>query len=131
MIGWFSIQECASTVGLSMAGFQLGNVVSLLLTPATISSLGISGPFVLFSSLGLLWLSPWIYAVTDDPGESPFVSKYEVQLIREGKVDFAATGDKRLLAGTANSAGIFAAITGTASAGCSCSGWDLFRSSRR
>lgn len=82
---WFPGDERASAVGVSMAGFHLGNVVGLLLTPILLSSIGISGPFILFSSLGLLWLSSWVYKVTSDPRESPFVSKSELRLIQTGK----------------------------------------------
>ncbi|XP_021289480.1 probable anion transporter 3, chloroplastic [Herrania umbratica] len=84
---WFPGDERASAVGVSMAGFHLGNVVGLLLTPILLSSIGISGPFILFSSLGLLWLSSWVYKVTSDPRESPFVSKSELRLIQTGKID--------------------------------------------
>lgn len=84
---WFPGHERASAVGISMAGFHLGNVVGLILTPIMLSSIGISGPFILFSSLGLLWLSSWTYRVTSDPRESPFITKSELRLIQVGKVD--------------------------------------------
>lgn len=70
-----------------MAGFHLGNVAGLLLTPMMLSSIGISGPFILFSSLGLLWFVTWAYKVTDHPRESNFISKSELQLIQAGKTD--------------------------------------------
>ncbi|XVE76507.1 hypothetical protein DITRI_Ditri12bG0179200 [Diplodiscus trichospermus] len=84
---WFPGHERASAIGISMAGFHLGNVVGLILTPIMLSSIGISGPFILFSSLGLLWLSSWVYKVTSDPRESPFITKSELRLIQAGKVD--------------------------------------------
>ncbi|XP_022743005.1 probable anion transporter 3, chloroplastic isoform X2 [Durio zibethinus] len=84
---WFPGHERASAVGISMAGFHLGNVVGLILTPIMLSSIGISGPFIFFSSLGLLWLSSWVYKVTNDPRESPFIGKSELRLIQAGKVD--------------------------------------------
>ncbi|XWS55562.1 hypothetical protein CRYUN_Cryun09bG0010800 [Craigia yunnanensis] len=84
---WFPGHERARAVGISMAGFHLGNVVGLILTPIMLSSIGISGPFILFSSLGLLWLSSWVYKVTSDPKESPFIGKSELRLIQAGKVD--------------------------------------------
>ncbi|GAB4826103.1 Probable anion transporter 3, chloroplastic [Ancistrocladus abbreviatus] len=82
-----------------MAGFQLGNVVGLLLTPIVMGSIGISGPFVLFSSLGLLWLTTWAYGVTSDPRESPFITKSELQLIQNGKVDTTASSGNLLPVG--------------------------------
>lgn len=84
-VRWFPIHERASAVGISMAGFHLGNVVGLLLTPIVMSSIGLSGPFVLFSSLGLLWLSTWECNMTNDPRESSLVSKSELRLIQAGK----------------------------------------------
>ncbi|BAT84179.1 hypothetical protein LR48_Vigan03g097900 [Vigna angularis] len=82
---WFPTNERASALGMSMAGFHLGNVVGLLLTPIMLSTIGISGPFILFSSLGLLWMMTWAYRVTDDPAESNFISRAEQRLIQAGK----------------------------------------------
>ncbi|KAK7294640.1 hypothetical protein RJT34_17530 [Clitoria ternatea] len=82
---WFPTNERASAVGISMAGFHLGNVIGLLLTPIMLSTIGISGPFILFSSLGLLWVMTWLYRVTDDPMESHFISRSEQRLIQAGK----------------------------------------------
>ncbi|CAA3027367.1 probable anion transporter 3, chloroplastic [Olea europaea subsp. europaea] len=84
---WFPSQERASAVGIAMGGFHLGNVVGLILTPLLMSSIGISGPFVLFSSLGFLWLMTWSYRVTNDPLESNSISKSELRLILAGKSD--------------------------------------------
>ncbi|XP_020235247.1 probable anion transporter 3, chloroplastic isoform X2 [Cajanus cajan] len=82
---WFPTNERASALGISMAGFHLGNVVGLLLTPIMLSTVGILGPFILFSCLGLLWVMTWTYRVTDDPMESNFVSRSEQRLIQAGK----------------------------------------------
>ncbi|KAH7842299.1 hypothetical protein Vadar_003739 [Vaccinium darrowii] len=82
---WFPSHERATAVGMSMAGFHLGNVAGLVLTPLAMSSIGISGPFIFFSSLGLLWLTTWAYGVTNDPNENQFISKSELRLIQAGK----------------------------------------------
>jgi ACS family sodium-dependent inorganic phosphate cotransporter len=79
-----------------MAGFHLGNVIGLLLTPIMLSTVGISGPFILFSSLGLLWLTRWANGVTSDPRDSPFVSKSELRLIQAGKTDSPANNSGQL-----------------------------------
>ncbi|KAI3474713.1 hypothetical protein Pfo_029898 [Paulownia fortunei] len=84
---WFPTHERATAVGISMGGFQLGNVVGLVLTPLVMTSIGISGPFILFTSLGLLWLITWTFRVTNDPQESSSISKTELQLIQAGKSD--------------------------------------------
>ncbi|KAJ9545173.1 hypothetical protein OSB04_024880 [Centaurea solstitialis] len=82
---WFPCNERATAVGLSMGGFHLGNVVGLVLTPIVMSSVGLSGPFILFSSLGLLWLTMWTLRITNDPQESPSISNSELRLIQAGK----------------------------------------------
>lgn len=84
---WFPCHERATAVGISMGGFHLGNVVGLVLTPLFMTSVGISGPFILFSSLGLLWLTTWISRVTNDPKESNSITKTELRLIQAGKSD--------------------------------------------
>ncbi|KAL2902108.1 putative anion transporter 3 chloroplastic [Bienertia sinuspersici] len=94
---WFPVHERARAVGISMAGFQLGNVLGLCLSPILMSLIGISGPFVLFSSLGLLWLMSWIYGVTNDPRQSPFVTKAELRLIQAGKAAHHSNGKKQTL----------------------------------
>ncbi|XP_050215118.1 probable anion transporter 3, chloroplastic [Mercurialis annua] len=93
---WFPTEERASAVGLSMAGFHLGNVVGLLLTPIMLSTIGISGPFILFASLGILWVSTWTNGVTDDPRDSPFVTVSELRLIQAGKIDSPAPNKGQL-----------------------------------
>ncbi|KAH6806882.1 phosphate transporter 4 [Perilla frutescens var. frutescens] len=84
---WFPTNERATAVGISMGGFQLGNVVGLVLTPVAISSIGIYGPFVVFTFLGFLWLIIWTYRVVNDPQESTSISKPELKLIQAGKSD--------------------------------------------
>ncbi|KAJ7961295.1 Phosphate transporter [Quillaja saponaria] len=91
---WFPSHERASAVGLSMAGFHLGNVVGLLLTPIMLSTTGIPGPFILFSSLGLLLLTSWSYQVANDPQDSICISKSELRLIQSGKMDSPKTTGK-------------------------------------
>lgn len=84
---WFPCHERATAIGISMGGFHLGNVVGLVLTPLFMTSIGISGPFILFASLGLLWLTTWVSRVTNDPQESNSITKAELRLIQAGKSD--------------------------------------------
>lgn len=91
---WFPNNERASAVGFSMAGFHLGNVVGLLLTPIMLTSIGIMGPFILFASLGLLWLMTWEQGVTNDPRESQLISKSELRLIQAGKTNSPVNSSK-------------------------------------
>lgn len=73
-----------------MAGFHLGNVAGLVLTPLMMSSMGVSGPFYLFSMIGLLWVTKWAYDVTSNPEDSRFISKSELRLIQDGKSQSSA-----------------------------------------
>lgn len=82
---WFPRTERATAVGLSMAGFHLGNVISLLATPALMSHGGVFGPFVTFGLLGFLWLSVWLPAISNDPQFHPRISKSELLYIQDGK----------------------------------------------
>ncbi|KAF5178516.1 Ascorbate transporter protein [Thalictrum thalictroides] len=84
---WFPNQERASAVGISMAGFHLGNVIGFLLTPIMMSTTGISGPFTLFACLGFFWLTVWALAIRNDPRDSHLISSAELRLIQAGKTD--------------------------------------------
>ncbi|KAF9598514.1 hypothetical protein IFM89_028046 [Coptis chinensis] len=91
---WFPNHERASAVGISMGGFHLGNVVGFLVTPIMMSTTGLSGPFFLFASLGILWLTIWAYGVTNDPQDSRQISNAELQLIQAGKSNSATKNGK-------------------------------------
>ncbi|RWW13669.1 hypothetical protein GW17_00022592 [Ensete ventricosum] len=91
---WFPCNERASAVGIAMAGFHLGNVMSLLLSPIILSSVGINGTFAFFASLGFVWLSAWTGRIPNDPRDSPDISHSELQLIRAGKIDSKMEGSQ-------------------------------------
>ncbi|KAL4188441.1 hypothetical protein AMTRI_Chr08g160150 [Amborella trichopoda] len=94
---WFPSNERASAVGLSMAGFHTGNVISLLLTPVIMSKVGISGPFALFGILGFAWLSVWIFRVTNDPSDNQLITQRELMLIQAGKPKISKTDGRDCL----------------------------------
>ncbi|KAH9324774.1 hypothetical protein KI387_004952 [Taxus chinensis] len=81
---WFPSTERATAVGLSMAGFHLGNVISLLASPILMSQAGVFGPFLTFGLLGFLWLSKWVPAIHNDPLSHPRISKSELLYIQDG-----------------------------------------------
>uniref|UniRef100_A0A0D6R8C5 Major facilitator superfamily (MFS) profile domain-containing protein n=1 Tax=Araucaria cunninghamii TaxID=56994 RepID=A0A0D6R8C5_ARACU len=81
---WFPNTERATAVGLSMAGFHLGNVLSLLASPTLMSQAGVSGPFITFGLLGFLWLSIWVPSIYKDPQFHPRISKSELLYIQDG-----------------------------------------------
>ncbi|XP_020571138.1 probable anion transporter 3, chloroplastic [Phalaenopsis equestris] len=82
---WFPLHERASAVGISMAGFHLGNVMGFLATPVLAATVGISGSFGVFGLMGFLWLSMWAAGVANDPRESEVISIEELRLIEKGK----------------------------------------------
>ncbi|XP_074592423.1 putative anion transporter 2, chloroplastic [Curcuma longa] len=84
---WFPCNERASALGISMAGFHLGNVISFLASPIILSSIGLNGSFIFFASLGFLWVLVWLVGITNDPRDSPHISQAELQLIQAGKKD--------------------------------------------
>ncbi|XP_059660831.1 probable anion transporter 4, chloroplastic [Cornus florida] len=79
---WFPQTERSRAVGLAMGGFQLGNVIGLMLSPILMSQGGIFGPFVIFGLSGFLWVLVWLSATSSTPDRSPQISKRELGYIQ-------------------------------------------------
>ncbi|XP_042491516.1 probable anion transporter 4, chloroplastic [Macadamia integrifolia] len=79
---WFPQTERSRAVGLAMAGFQLGNVIGLLLSPILMSRGGLFGPFVIFGLSGFLWVLVWLSATSSTPESHPQISKSELQYLQ-------------------------------------------------
>ncbi|XP_043702742.1 probable anion transporter 4, chloroplastic isoform X1 [Telopea speciosissima] len=79
---WFPQTERSRAVGIAMAGFQLGNVIGLLLSPILMSKGGVFGPFVIFGLSGFLWVLVWLSATSSTPERHPQISKSELEYIR-------------------------------------------------
>ncbi|CAI7781107.1 unnamed protein product [Closterium sp. NIES-53] len=58
----------AWAVGICFAGFHVGSMLGLLSAPSLMAlpGLGLTGPFLLFGALGLLWLALWLLLVPGD-----------------------------------------------------------------
>ncbi|KAI3988820.1 hypothetical protein MKX01_016391 [Papaver californicum] len=69
------------TVQGSWGGFQLGNVIGLMLSPILMSQGGVFGPFVIFGLSGLLWVLVRVSATSSTPGRHRQISKYELDYI--------------------------------------------------
>ncbi|KAL0678492.1 hypothetical protein Bca4012_006473 [Brassica carinata] len=78
---WFPPTERSRAVGIAMAGFQLGNVVGLMLSPILMSQGGIYGPFVIFGLSGFLWMLVWLSATSSTPDRHPQITKFELEYI--------------------------------------------------
>ncbi|KAJ4980173.1 hypothetical protein NE237_010953 [Protea cynaroides] len=85
---WFPQTERSRAVGLAMAGFQLGNVIGLLLSPILMSQGGVFGPFVIFGLSGFLWVLVWLSATSSTPERHPQISKSELEYIRSMRRTF-------------------------------------------
>lgn len=81
---WFPQTERSRAVGLSMAGFQLGSAIGLILSPILMSKGGVFGPFVIFGLSGFLWVLVWLSATSSTPGRSTQISRYELAYIQSG-----------------------------------------------
>ncbi|KAK9158988.1 hypothetical protein Scep_005562 [Stephania cephalantha] len=79
---WFPQTERSRAVGIAMGGFQLGNVIGLILSPILMSQGGVFGPFVIFGLFGFLWVLVWISATSSTPEQHPQISKYELDYIK-------------------------------------------------
>ncbi|XP_019057824.1 PREDICTED: probable anion transporter 4, chloroplastic isoform X2 [Tarenaya hassleriana] len=82
---WFPPTERARAVGIAMAGFQLGNVVGLMLSPILMSQGGIFGPFVIFGLSGFLWVLVWLSATSSTPDQHPQITKFELEYIKHNQ----------------------------------------------
>jgi MFS transporter, ACS family, solute carrier family 17 (sodium-dependent inorganic phosphate cotransporter), other len=88
------VHERATAVGISMAGFHLGNVISFLATPIIMSYIGINGTFAFFASLGYAWLCMWLLFISNEPHDSPHISEAELQLIQAGRSESKSKTNK-------------------------------------
>jgi len=79
-----------------MAGFHLGSVSGLILTPMLLTTrFGVKAPFVAFGFTGFLWLVVWLAAITSNPLNQSRISREEYQYIKRGNEDVIATAGSR------------------------------------
>ncbi|GER28079.1 phosphate transporter 4 [Striga asiatica] len=95
IIRWFPQIERSRTVGLAMAGFQLGSAIGLSLSPILMSQGGIYGPFVIFGLSGFLWVLVWISATSSSPDRSPQISMNELKYIQNQSSVSSLSKDQR------------------------------------
>ncbi|KAI3857449.1 hypothetical protein MKW92_033086 [Papaver armeniacum] len=89
---WFPKTERSRAVGIAMGGFQLGNVIGLMLSPILMSQGGVFGPFVIFGLSGLLWVLVWVSATSSTPSRHRQISKYELDYITNMRQSPAVPG---------------------------------------
>ncbi|KAJ7524779.1 hypothetical protein O6H91_17G021200 [Diphasiastrum complanatum] len=81
---WFPRSERARAIGVSMAGFHLGSVLGLMLTPILLTSFGISGAFISFGLLGFVWVLVWVSTIYKNPQSHPCIKRNELLYIQQG-----------------------------------------------
>ena len=81
---WVPEAERSRAVAACMGGFQSGSMVGLLAAPAMLAWGGVSGPFLIFGSAGVLWAVAWAAAATAFPARCARVSPSELALIEGG-----------------------------------------------
>lgn len=82
---WFPRTERSRAVGMTMAGFHLGSVAGLIISPTLLATrFGVKAPFVAFGLAGFVWLAFWLVAIASDPDRQPRISKEESQYIKRG-----------------------------------------------
>lgn len=87
---WFPRTERSRAVGMTMAGFHLGSVAGLVITPTLLAtSSGINAPFVAFGVSGFVWLFVWLAEIARNPQSQPRISREEYQYIKQGNEDLS------------------------------------------
>ncbi|KAG0620059.1 hypothetical protein M758_4G185900 [Ceratodon purpureus] len=92
---WFPRTERSRAVGMTMAGFHLGSVAGLIISPTLLATrFGVKAPFVAFGLAGFVWLAVWLVAIAANPQSQPRISREEFQYIKRGNEDPASVGLK-------------------------------------
>lgn len=85
---------------MTMAGFHLGSVAGLILTPTLLATrFGVMAPFVAFGLTGFVWLAVWLTAIARNPQCQPRISREEYHYIKRGSDEVTTTaGSKKAAA---------------------------------
>lgn len=70
-----------------MAGFHLGNVFGLMLSPPLMAHFGVAGPFLAFGLTGMLWVIAWVSGITASPESHPTINLSELTHITRGNYE--------------------------------------------
>lgn len=90
---WFPRTERSRAVGTTMAGFHLGSVAGLIISPTLLATrFGVKAPFVAFGLAGFAWLAVWLVAIAANPHSQSRISREELQYIKRGNEDPSTVG---------------------------------------
>src|SRR5580765_11090 len=80
---WFPQRERALATGIFNSGANIGALVAPLAVPYLALHYGWRSAFVATGAIGILWIIVWLWLYRE-PGEHPFLSSREHDLIRSG-----------------------------------------------
>lgn len=91
LYNWLPAKERGLGQGIFHSGARIGAAVSLVLMPGLIDLIGWRMTFVANAGLGLVWAVVWWVWYRNNPSEHPKVNEAEVELIRRGLEEEAAS----------------------------------------
>ena len=94
LYSWLPAKERGLGQGIFLSGARIGAAASLVLMPWLIDLIGWRMTFVANALLGLVWGIVWWVWYRDEPSEHAKVNEAEVELIRQGIAEEAATESK-------------------------------------
>jgi len=85
LVRWFPRHEYSRATTFSWSGGSVGAIVAFPLASTILSYWGWPAVFLVFASLGAVWLPFWIKGVTDDPADCHNLPKSELAHILNGR----------------------------------------------
>lgn len=91
---WFPTKERGVANGMMWTGARLGGAISPVLAVLAMMWVGWRGAFLLFGSLGLVWVVVFARWYRDDPGDHAEVTVQELETIRVGAAAAPLQGER-------------------------------------
>ena len=96
LYSWLPAKERGIGQGIFHSGARVGAAASLVAMPWVIDAVGWRATFVLNAVIGLVWGVVWWMWYRNEPSEHPKVNPAEVELIRVGIAEEAATAGSNI-----------------------------------
>ncbi|TWU58294.1 MFS transporter [Rubripirellula reticaptiva] len=94
LYSWLPAKERGLGQGIFHSGARIGAAASLVVMPWLVGLIGWRMTFVANAAIGLVWGAVWWFWYRDDPSKHSGVNQQEVELIRAGIAEEAATESK-------------------------------------
>jgi MFS family permease len=85
LVRWFPRQEYSRVTGFCWSGGYAGSIVGIPLASLILANFGWRAVFVIFATIGFLWLPAWQRAAEDAPEKSRSISAAELDHIRSAQ----------------------------------------------